>query len=132
MDGDRGPQLEAVILSFLGLCTIAVSLRTYTMGFILKRFFLEDYLAILALVRNYPVTELSTQWPEVQAHGLVSMNLLTNRETVDLCGIHVSCAGQHQIRAGKTPSRRRASRPTPCKQILLSCGDCLHRPILSC
>lgn len=52
MDTSRGPQLEAVILGFLALCTIAVSLRTYTMGFILKRLFLEDYLAILALVRT--------------------------------------------------------------------------------
>lgn len=50
MDTSRGPQLEAVILGFLALCTIAVSLRTYTMGFILKRLFLEDYLAVLALV----------------------------------------------------------------------------------
>ncbi|KAJ4393443.1 hypothetical protein N0V93_002653 [Gnomoniopsis smithogilvyi] len=50
MDGDRGPQLEAVILSFLALCTVAVSLRIYTMGFILKRLFLEDFLAILALL----------------------------------------------------------------------------------
>lgn len=52
MDVSRGPQLEAVILGFLALCTVAVSLRSYTMGFILKRFFLEDYLAILALVRT--------------------------------------------------------------------------------
>lgn len=50
MVADRGPQLEAAVLALLVLCVLAVSLRTYTMGIILKRFFLEDYLAILALV----------------------------------------------------------------------------------
>ncbi|KAF3765585.1 hypothetical protein M406DRAFT_240473, partial [Cryphonectria parasitica EP155] len=50
MGDNRGPQLEGVVLSFFILCFITVSLRSYTMGFILKRFYLEDYLAILALL----------------------------------------------------------------------------------
>ncbi|PSR77660.1 hypothetical protein BD289DRAFT_142834 [Coniella lustricola] len=47
---NRGPEFEAVCLSFLVLCLITVSLRTYTMCFILKRFFVEDYLAVLTLL----------------------------------------------------------------------------------
>ncbi|CAN8103523.1 unnamed protein product [Discula destructiva] len=45
----RGPQMEAVIIAFLVTCVITVSLRCYTMIFILKRFAVEDYLAVLAL-----------------------------------------------------------------------------------
>lgn len=51
MAEDRGPLLEAAVLSLLVLCLVSVSLRIYTMALILKRFLLEDYLAILALVR---------------------------------------------------------------------------------
>lgn len=47
---NRGTQLEAVCISLLVLCLVTVSLRVYTMAFILKRFFVEDYLAILTLV----------------------------------------------------------------------------------
>ena len=50
MSDDRGPQLEAVVISLLVLSIIATSLRCYTMGCILKRFFIEDWLAVLALV----------------------------------------------------------------------------------
>lgn len=51
MVDNRGPQLEATLIILLFTCLITVSLRCYTMGFILKRFFVEDYLAVLALVR---------------------------------------------------------------------------------
>lgn len=46
----RGPQMEAVIYSFLGICLVSVSLRCYTMLAIMKRFSLEDYLAVAAMV----------------------------------------------------------------------------------
>lgn len=47
---ERGTQLEITLILFLLACLITVSLRCYTMSFILKRFFLEDYLAVLAMV----------------------------------------------------------------------------------
>lgn len=50
MADDRGPQLEITLIVLLLTCSITVSLRCYTMGFILKRFFLEDYLAVLGMV----------------------------------------------------------------------------------
>jgi len=52
MAGDRGPQLEGVLIAFLVLSVVTTSLRFYTMGFILKRFYTEDWLAVLALVRR--------------------------------------------------------------------------------
>jgi hypothetical protein len=56
---NRGPQLEAVVIGLLVLCWLSVSLRCYTMGFLLRRFYVEDWLAIVTLVgcfvpRNYP------------------------------------------------------------------------------
>lgn len=44
--------MEAVIYSFLGICLVSVSLRCYTMLAILKRFSVEDYLAVVAMVRQ--------------------------------------------------------------------------------
>ncbi|KAH8199030.1 hypothetical protein TruAng_006816 [Truncatella angustata] len=47
---DRGPQLEAVVIVLLALCWVSVSLRCYTMGFLLRRFYAEDWLAIITLI----------------------------------------------------------------------------------
>ncbi|KAI1871818.1 hypothetical protein JX265_005804 [Neoarthrinium moseri] len=47
---DRGPQLAAVTVVLLALCWVSVSLRCYTMGFLLRRFYTEDWLAIFALI----------------------------------------------------------------------------------
>lgn len=55
MADDRGPELATALIIFLITCTITVSLRCYTMGVILKRFYVEDYLAVLALVRCRPL-----------------------------------------------------------------------------
>lgn len=52
MADDRSLQLEIVLIILVVTCLTTVSARCYTMGFILKRFFIEDYLAILALVSN--------------------------------------------------------------------------------
>jgi hypothetical protein len=48
---DRGIQLEAVVIALLVLCWVSVMLRCYTMGFLLRRFYPEDWLAIITLVR---------------------------------------------------------------------------------
>ncbi len=50
MEADRGPGLHAVLIICLVLCVISTSLRFYTMGVILKRFYLEDWLAVVSLV----------------------------------------------------------------------------------
>ncbi|KAI0123448.1 cation-transporting ATPase 4 [Xylariales sp. AK1849] len=47
---DRGSQLAAVTVALLALCWMSVCLRCYTMGFLLKRFFVEDWLAIVTLM----------------------------------------------------------------------------------
>jgi len=49
---DRGPQLQAVFIFLLVLCVVTVALRCYTMAFIVKRLGVEDWLAIVALVRS--------------------------------------------------------------------------------
>jgi len=51
MSDDRGPALEAVLIVLLVLCVVSTSLRFYSMGVILKRFYVEDWLAMVTLVR---------------------------------------------------------------------------------
>jgi hypothetical protein len=53
MADDRGPALVAVLIVFLILSLISTSLRFYSMGFILKRFYIEDWLALVTLVWLY-------------------------------------------------------------------------------
>ncbi|CAG8958422.1 hypothetical protein HYFRA_00011099 [Hymenoscyphus fraxineus] len=45
----RGPELAAVVISLLVFATITVALRCYTMGVLLRRFFIEDWLAVVTL-----------------------------------------------------------------------------------
>lgn len=54
-DDNRGPELAAVALAMAAVSILAVSLRSYTMATILKRFLIEDWLAILTCVRSNPV-----------------------------------------------------------------------------
>ncbi|CAK7272941.1 hypothetical protein SEPCBS57363_005401 [Sporothrix epigloea] len=46
-DDDRGPQLAAILISFLVFSIVATALRCYSMGVILKRFYVEDWLAVI-------------------------------------------------------------------------------------
>lgn len=50
MADDRGRDLQIVLIVCLVLCVISTSLRFYSMGVILKRFYIEDWLAVVALV----------------------------------------------------------------------------------
>ncbi len=50
MADDRGPVLQAVLIAGLVLCVVSTCLRFYTMGVLLKRFYLEDWLAVVSLV----------------------------------------------------------------------------------
>jgi len=54
MAHDRGPELQAVLIVCLVLCVVSTLLRCYSMGVILKRFYLEDWLAVVSLVR-FPI-----------------------------------------------------------------------------
>jgi hypothetical protein len=47
---DRGPQVEAVAITFLILSWIAVCLRCYVKLYMIKMFKLNDWLAVLSLV----------------------------------------------------------------------------------
>jgi hypothetical protein len=47
---DRGPQVEAVAITFLTLSWIAVSLRCYVKFYIIKLFRIDDWFAVLSLV----------------------------------------------------------------------------------
>lgn len=49
-DDNRGPEMAAVALVMTSLSVIAVALRCYTMIAILKRFLVEDWLAVLTCV----------------------------------------------------------------------------------
>ncbi len=55
-DDDRGPALEAVLIVLLVLCVVSTSLRFYSMAVILKRFYAEDWLAMVTLVWIPPPT----------------------------------------------------------------------------
>ncbi len=50
MADNRGLDLQVVLIVCLILCVISTSLRFYSMGVILKRFYVEDWLAVVALV----------------------------------------------------------------------------------
>lgn len=50
-NGDRGPELCYVAIIFTTISLVCLVLRCYTMGFILKRFFLADWTAVLTGVR---------------------------------------------------------------------------------
>jgi hypothetical protein len=47
---NRGPQVEAVAITFLILSWIAVSLRCYVKLFMTKLFRIDDWLAVISLV----------------------------------------------------------------------------------
>ncbi|CAK7238656.1 MAG: hypothetical protein STHCBS139747_000074 [Sporothrix thermara] len=46
---DRGPQFAAILISFLVLSIVSVMLRCYSMGIILRRFYIEDWLAVITI-----------------------------------------------------------------------------------
>ena len=48
-DGARGSEIAAVVIFLLVISLIAVALRCYTMGWILKKMFVEDYLAMVTM-----------------------------------------------------------------------------------
>ncbi|KAL7940872.1 hypothetical protein V8C42DRAFT_336362 [Trichoderma barbatum] len=50
MSGSRGPEAMAVVITLYIMGFIAIAFRFYTHGFILKRFFPEDYLSLVALI----------------------------------------------------------------------------------
>lgn len=49
-DDNRGPELAAISIAMAVVSMVAVAMRSYTMGRILKRFLIEDYLAVLTCV----------------------------------------------------------------------------------
>ncbi|KAH8681713.1 hypothetical protein BX600DRAFT_505371 [Xylariales sp. PMI_506] len=50
MADTRGPQLQAVLISFLVFAFITIAARCYTRVFIVKIFLIEDWLTVIALV----------------------------------------------------------------------------------
>ncbi|KAI4869507.1 hypothetical protein F4820DRAFT_463435 [Hypoxylon rubiginosum] len=69
---DRGPQLAAVTLFFLGLAALTVTLRCFVRLFILKVFQVEDWLAVASMV-NKPTLPL-------EGGGQLFMELGANRD----------------------------------------------------
>lgn len=49
-EGNRGPELAAVSIAMAAVSVVAVAMRSYTMAKILKRFLIEDYLAVFTCV----------------------------------------------------------------------------------
>jgi hypothetical protein len=54
MKDDRGPQMAGVIIALYVTSITTGALRFYTHGFIIKRFFAEDYITFVSLVRTGP------------------------------------------------------------------------------
>lgn len=52
MPGSRGSEALAVVIALYITSFIAISLRFYTHGVILKHFFAEDYITLASLVRD--------------------------------------------------------------------------------
>jgi len=52
---NTGRAIDGVVGAFLGLSWIAVALRIYVRGFMLKRLQPSDYLIILTLVITHPL-----------------------------------------------------------------------------
>lgn len=70
---NRGPELQGIFISLLILCVLTVALRCYTMKFIVKRFEIEDWLAVATLVRpRDPVSDkINTTQLTCMSAGLV-------------------------------------------------------------
>lgn len=49
-EDNRGPELAAVSIAMAAVSVVAVAMRSYTMAKILKRFLIEDYLAVFTCV----------------------------------------------------------------------------------
>lgn len=49
-EGNRGAEMAAVSIAMAAVSVLAVALRSYTMSTILKRFVIEDWLAVLTCV----------------------------------------------------------------------------------
>ncbi|CAK7200915.1 hypothetical protein SEUCBS139899_003615 [Sporothrix eucalyptigena] len=73
-DGSRGPQLAAILISFLVLSIISTILRCYSMGIILKRFYIEDWLAVITICFYCAYT----------AVGLLSVHYGVGQHVVDV------------------------------------------------
>lgn len=58
-DDNRGPEMAVVALVVTSLSVIAVVLRCYTMITILKRFLVEDWLAVLTCVGTHPIISIA-------------------------------------------------------------------------
>lgn len=56
---NRGPELQTVEWILVSIATIATILRVYTRIFIVKRFGLDDYCMVFALVRSPTMKWLS-------------------------------------------------------------------------
>lgn len=53
-EDNRGVELAAISIAMAAVSILAVALRSYTMSFILKRFLIEDWLAVLTCVSRTP------------------------------------------------------------------------------
>lgn len=60
-EDNRGPELAAVSIAMAVVSMLAVALRSYTMAKILKRFLIEDYLAVLTCVSLLCVCNIRNQ-----------------------------------------------------------------------
>lgn len=78
-DDNRGPEMAAIALVMTSLSVIAVALRCYTMIAILKRFLVEDWLAVLTCVRTInsclPVESVLTLHPHTSSSSAPSAPL---------------------------------------------------------
>lgn len=54
-DDGRGTELAAISIAMAAVSVLAVALRSYTMSTILKRFVIEDWLAVLTCVGSHLV-----------------------------------------------------------------------------
>ncbi|KAL1892342.1 hypothetical protein Sste5346_007080 [Sporothrix stenoceras] len=71
---DRGPQLAAILIALLVLSTVSTILRCYSMGVLLKRFYIEDWLAVISLLLYCIYT----------AAGLTSVHYGVGQHVVDV------------------------------------------------
>ncbi|KID82018.1 cation-transporting ATPase 4, partial [Metarhizium majus ARSEF 297] len=75
MADDRGPQMMGVIVALFVTSIISGALRFYTHGVIIKRFFAEDYLTVVALASQLLYTAYTTVGILGVTHGLGKHNV---------------------------------------------------------
>jgi len=121
MADDRGGDLQVILIVLLILCVISTSLRLYTMGVLLKRFYIEDWFSLVTLVWITSAVE------RLPALAPLVTDIPTPTPPGPVYRLHRHRLHEHQVWRRQI-SRGRATRPpADCHDVAMDRHILLHR-----